>query len=414
VKPLLTLALAALLVVAGAQDGGAQQLQPQDIAGWSLVPSLQSAVVYENNVLFTSGSRTDAAFLTLVPALETRFRGPVGIFTAGYSFSSEMHTQQFRSLDDAFARQLGSLGFEAKPSARSSVSGLLRYMSTRRPEEVLDPTGLVAGHRRTTSFLANLAIDYSLAPEADLRLGYTASADDFGQATAVRPGARSTLHALSVGLARRASPRTTIGLEYGGKFLLGDEFRQDGVTHGVFWAHSLGVRWTRSLTPRVTALLIAGPRAAQVVPAEISRTAPTPVRWELKPEVLASLTYRSEVRVASIAYARTQFLGVGASGLVDTESVELTAGAALGRRVRMSARPAIYRNSLAGLRANSYRLDGTADVRLSRWLTLNALYGYRHQDRSLALADFVVTAAARSRTRSRLVVGMTIRRPIGM
>jgi hypothetical protein len=66
------------------------------------------------------------------------------------------------------------------------------------------------------------------------------------------------------------------------------------------------------------------------------------------------------------------------------------------------------------MQAMSYRLDGTADVQISSWVTLNAIYGYRHQDRALALADFVVSAAARARTRSRLVIGMTVRRPLGM
>jgi hypothetical protein len=287
-------------------------------------------------------------------------------------------------------------------------------MSTRRPEEVLDQSGLVAAHRRTTSFLGNATLGYSLAPQSDLKIAYSGSVDDFGRATALRPGARNILNTLSVGVSTKVTPRTTLGLDYTGKFLVGDEFGVEVNTHGLFWAHSAGLRWARSLSPHVTASIFAGPRLAQVVPAEISRSEATPVLWELKPEVLASIVYRSPIRMVSLSYARSQFLGVGASGLVDTESVELTAGAAAGSRLRFSLRPAVYRNSLAGMEANSYRLDGTVDVRLTPWSTLNAVYGYRHQDRALALADFVVTAAARARTRTRLVVGMTIRRPIGM
>jgi hypothetical protein len=82
--------------------------------------------------------------------------------------------------------------------------------------------------------------------------------------------------------------------------------------------------------------------------------------------------------------------------------------------VRLSTRPGFYQNSLAGLTADSYRFDATASFQTLNWISIDAIYGYRHQNRSLALADFAVTAANRSKTRNRLVVGVTIRRPIQM
>jgi hypothetical protein len=215
-------------------------------------------------------------------------------------------------------------------------------------------------------------------------------------------------------MAKQKTLRTTLGVEYGARILIGEEFTASTVTRGLFWANVLGMRWTRSLTPRLSATLMAGPRVAQVVPPVIARTATTPVRWEVKPEVLASLTFRGVNHVVTMAFANTQFLGVGASGFVDTKSIELTAETKVGRRLRFSTRPGFYRNSLAGQTAESRRFDGTASFQASAWSSIDMIYGYRHQDRSLALADFAVTAATRSKTRNRLVVGMTIRRPFQM
>jgi hypothetical protein len=217
-----------------------------------------------------------------------------------------------------------------------------------------------------------------------------------------------------VGPSKTVSPRTTLGVEVGGKYLIGEEFRPIQTVHGSFWSGVVAMRWTQALTPRVTATVLAGPRAAQVVPPVIASIATTPVKWELKPEVLASLAFRGTTRVLSIAYTDTQYLGVGASGFIDTRSVELTAGAKVGRRLRLSTRPGFYFNSLAGLGARSYRVDGTVGFQATSWASIDAIYMYRHQDQSLALTDYAVTAAALAKTRNRLVVGMTIRRATQM
>jgi hypothetical protein len=412
-KKLSISAVVLLVALGGARAATAQPPRTEEIPGWSFVPGLQSAGIYENNLLFASSSPTDGSYLTLTPSLETRFRSPVGTFNAGYSFTGERHGPRLRSLDDTFARQLGVMSFDARPSTRSSVTGMVRYMTTRRPEEVLDATGLIAGQRKTTSLAASFGVDKSMSLRSRVRFAYSVGIDDYGRASDARPGARNTLQTLALGVPFQASPRTSVTVEYTGKFLIGDEYGAEVVTHGVFWANTLGVRVARSLTPRLTAAVTIGPRAAQVVPPVIERTDTTPVHWEVAPEVLASLSYRGTRLALSSAYARTQLLGVGASGLVNTESLEVSLGAAVSR-LRMSARPGIYRNSLAGQRADSYRFDGTAGVVVSSWTTVDFVYGYRHQDRSLALADFAVTAAARSRTRNRFVVGMTVRRPFGM
>jgi hypothetical protein len=128
----------------------------------------------------------------------------------------------------------------------------------------------------------------------------------------------------------------------------------------------------------------------------------------LAPEVLASLTYRNRGGRISGAYTRSQFIGYGAAGFVDTESVELRAAMLIGPRLQLSTRPAVYRNTLADVQARVYRADVAAGVRLTRWLRLDASYLYRHQDRTLTLADTVEPGPLRPRTRRTIVVGLTL------
>src|SRR5580765_2600240 len=162
-KPHNRAALVVFALFAGARTLDAQQLRPPDPPGWSVIPTLQTFGVYENNLLFSVGSKADGTFMRVSPALETRFRGPLGSMGFAYSFDSEKHTPGQRGLDDMLARQFGSVTFEARPNERSSFNGQLRYIATRRPEEILDLTGLVASMRDTTNFLGRLGIDTKLS-----------------------------------------------------------------------------------------------------------------------------------------------------------------------------------------------------------------------------------------------------------
>jgi len=388
--------------------------RPEDLARWSLIPSIQALAVYEDNLLVTAGPTTKGAFGRLTPSLATRYRGPLGFFDVGYAFDSERHKRELKILDDVLARQIGTLNFESRPTERSLVSGHMRYLSTTRPEEVLEETGLVASERRTTSLVANLVTERKVSEASRASVGYTATLDDFGQATESRPGARSVLQSAFIGVRRQRSERMTIGGEYDVKLLNGEERTFRAVTDGVFWSQSAGIRLTESLAPHVSISVFAGPRFAQTVPATIVPATVVPIAWQLKPEVRSSLTYRNLDNFLSITYARSQEIGYGASGFIDTESIELRGARVVGRRLQLAGRPAFYRNSLAGQRADSYRLEGTAHYVISSWLTLDGVFSYRYQNRALALSDLEITSVGQSRKRTRAAVGMTLQRPISM
>ena len=404
--------LSVLVTVAPLQ---AQTLfRPEELGGWSVVPAFQALGVWEDNLLVTTGPTTKGIFGRVTPSLETRYKGPLGFFNLGYSFDSERHKRQLQVLDDVLARQVGAMSFESKPTERSLISGRMRYMSTRRPEEVLDETGLVASERRTTSLVANIAIERNTSESSRAHLGYTVTDDDFGEATEVRPGARSVLQAGVAGITFQRTERTSIGAEYNGKLLSGEGRSLTLVTKGVFWSHSAGIRLTQSMTPHLSASIFAGPRLAQTVPTTITPATEIPIRWERAPEVRAALTYRNVDDLLAVTYARSQELGFGASGFIDTEALEIRAARVVARRVQIVGRPGLYRNSLAGQRARSYRLEGTAHYLITRWLSLDGVFSYRYQDRALALSDLQIVSVGKSRKRTRAAFGMTIQRPISM
>lgn len=398
----------AIAVLTGASAFAQSEPPPGDLPGWSITPGIQTTGLYEDNVLFTAGPTTAGTFMRVTPSMETRYRGPLGFFDAGYAFDREVHRQQ-TLVSDILARQLGVLSFESRPKERTTLSGRAQYVSTLRPEDVLETTGLVASERRTISFLSSLTADHNISEATRATIGYTLMVDDYGQASGARPGARTVLHSVTSALAFQKAERTTLAVEHNAKLLVGEERTLSVVTRGLFWANSLDLRWAFSLTPHLTMVAKAGPRVAQTAPPTIDASRATPTRWQVQTDALAGLMYRRPDLRGSLEYGRSQTLGFGASGFIDTESFEVRGGWLVARRVQLTGRAAVYRNTLAGLHANSDRLEATASYLLSNWVSLDGIFSYRHQDGALALADFAVTSLTKSRTRNRFAFGVTVR-----
>jgi spermidine synthase len=398
-----SLTLVAYLTIAG--PARAQTVVTDDPPGWAIVPSVQAIALYEDNVILGAGP-ANGTFFRVTPGLETRYRGPLGFFSAAYSLDREKHSQNLKGLDD-LARQVGLMRFEAKATERTSLTGAANYITTVRPEEVLDDVNLIASIRRVTRFAGNLGVARTLTPKWRMNVTYAPTLDDFGEATPVRPGARTFLNTLQTTVTVQKTERTSLGIEHNIKNVVGEERTFLAVTRGVFWSNSLLGRWSRTLSPHVTATVAAGPRLSQVVPPIIEPAQTTPTAWEWQPEVAATLAYRKNDQRLSVSVGRTQSLGFGASGFVNTDSVEARGAWVVARRLRLTVRPGAYRNTLAGERANSYRFDTYASYSLTDWMNIDGLVSYKYQDRALALADFVVSSILRERTRNRVAVGFT-------
>jgi hypothetical protein len=411
-RPMRTVPFILGLVLCTPWSATAQQImRAPDRPGWSFVPVFQTIGLYESNVLFTAGLPSSGTFMRLSPSLETRYRGPVGKFRAGYSVDSEFHSESLQNLDEMFARQVGAMSFESKTSERGSFSGMARYISTLRPEEILDVTGLVGTERRTTNFLTSLTAQHKLSTVSHADFEYSLSLDDFGSPTENIPGARSLLHALTSGVTFGRAERTSVAVEHTAKLLIGENETVRVLTSGTYWSNDVVARLTRSLTPHLSAILAGGPRLSQTVPVTIDPRSTSNTRWELQPELQAALRYKNPDHVWELEYRRTQALGYGASGFIDTDSIEIRSAHALGRRMELTTRPGLYRNELAGLAATGYRLEGTVRYAATSWVSIDAMFSSRHQEGTLALADLSVRAVTRSRTRNRIAFGATVRRP---
>src|SRR5436309_2894572 len=60
------------------------------------------------------------------------------------------------------------------------------------------------------------------------------------------------LNSLTTAIALQKSERNQLAVEYVGKLLVGDDRTLNTVTQGIFWAHSVHLRFTRAVTPRLS------------------------------------------------------------------------------------------------------------------------------------------------------------------
>jgi len=405
--PVLLIALAA--AATDARPAWAQAV-PDEAVGFWVTPSVRTSAVHEDNLLFTGEQRTAGTFLRVTPTVDANYRGPRTTVDLTYGFDSERHPEAQRLLNNTFARQAAAGGFESKPNPRLLVSGHARYITTIRPEEILDDTtGLLAERRRTTAYAGDGGFDHDITPRMRWHAGYAINHEDFGEPLPSRPSAKSTMHAVSTDLGFRIGPRTLLSAVYTGRRLSGDDIRVRSIVHGDFTAHMVAARLTRTLAPGITAVLLAGPRYSQTLPEGIPPSGEVALESTFAPEVQASFTVRRAPGRLSATYTRSQFMGYGAAGFIDTESIDVRAATVVAKRIELSARPALFRNTLTDVVAKVYRVDVAAGLRVTPWLSVGASYLHRYQDRTLTLADTVNPGEPRPRTRRSLFIGVTVR-----
>jgi hypothetical protein len=305
--------------------------------------------------------------------------------------------------------------FDAGPHPRSTLFARARYISTRRPEEFVDDAGLVLTHRRSTNYVVEASVSHDLTPRTRGRLAYTFNFDDYGSLPAGRGiTSRVAEHAAVGEIVLSHSDRTTVGFETSGKVMVGEDETSRAIARGVFWAGTAGARWSHFITPDLTMVLMAGPRVSLALPESFAPSGRTPLDVELAPELLASVTYRRKEQRLSAAYVRSAYRGVGASGFINTESIEGRALALFRERLRVSARPVLYRNTLAGVRAVGHRIDSGAVFQLTHWMAIEATYLYKRQSRGLSLVDLDVATGRTQRVRNSVMVGVSMQRPLRM
>lgn len=390
-----------------------------DLPGWSLTPWLRTAGVHEDNTFFIRESKLTALYLRLTPAIEARYRGPLRSLEAAYSFDTELYPDRLKALTDAFVRQQASARIESRLGPRSSLAARASYLATRRPEEVLEHSGLISSRRRTESYDANLTYNRALSPLIGFTADYTFRVLDLGEPSDLRHGSRGTLNTVGGEISFRHSPRSVSAVDYRVQFFVGEESTPVFIATRDFVAHVVTYRWTRHLSPRVTLRLMAGPRVSEavrlpVVESDVARETaemgkPFRTTQELQPEILASLSYRATKTQFAVAYARSQFDAFGLLGWVNTESLELRAIYQPNPKLRIDARPGAFRNSQGLSEATSYRAYVSARLQLGRWMSLDGGWLYQYQNEFL-LSEAEPLVRRQQRERTTVSFGVTIRR----
>jgi hypothetical protein len=198
--------LTVLLLAAAAGPAAAQSIGDAQPGFW-VTPAVRTSVVREDNVVFTDDKRTEATFLRVTPTIEVTLRNERTTVDLTYGFDSERHTADHAEFDNPFARHAGGGAFETRVTPRLLFSGRGRYISTIRPEEAVDETGLVSERRRTNAYAGDFGFDRDLTPRLRWHGVYAISAEDYGKPLDTRPSARNRLQSVSTDLAHPATRR---------------------------------------------------------------------------------------------------------------------------------------------------------------------------------------------------------------
>jgi hypothetical protein len=373
--------------------------------GWYVIPTLQVGGASEDNLFFTSTDEIEARFLRLSPTIRSGYRGPRQWLDASYGFDSERYTK-LTALNDTFARQRGNLANKSRLGERLSLTVDASYLSTRRPEEIFEDTGLVGPRFQARDLEARAALSRNSTPRLTVAAEYTYSHQFLGGEAEIQPEARSALHTPAARVSYRVSDRTEATVSYALRYLRGEETLGDRRAEDEYVAHVLTPGLTHRLARRLVLSVAVGPRLSEYPAPEGEGKL-----RELAPEALITLR-RQGARMSFVwSYTRTQFKGFGALGFIDTESLELKLTLRPRSRLRIQGQAGVYRNSLAASSAISYRVVGLARLWLGREVSLDGVYRFQTQDRPL-LAPPPAAGESQRRTRNAFAVGLTFGRTI--
>jgi hypothetical protein len=380
--------------------------------GWILVPSLQFAPVYEDNVLFTPAPHVGSQFFRLTPRLDAFYERGSRRFDGFYTLDAERYPERFALLNDAFARQEGVAQLRTLLSRRSSLVVEGRFLSTTRPEEVLRDTGLLALRRRSRSIVGSAQFTRALDRRFSWTAGYAYSLRDFERPEGLTPRLGGTMHSVVTGFSFRQSPRTTSAWAYGLRVYVEDDIAKTVTPFTTFVSQAATYRWSRRLTRKIDVVVAVGPRFSEGLRAIEDRGFER-VR-DVSPEAFASFVYKGDGKFFAVQYNRTQSQAFGLSGFVDTQNGSLTAVFDFGPRFRIEATPGIYQNTRAGITTSSYQADVTVEYQFSSWGSIESSYTFQYQDRLLAVIDGVLEASNESIRRNSVLFGVKLFKVYGL
>jgi hypothetical protein len=210
----------------------------------TVVPSLNIATVYDDN-LFAKTTNGDAGAITLLrPSLEGLYESPKLIIQSLFSF--DMQRSNHDALSSLDARRHGDFDLHQRATPKLTLGLGLRYDRTETPGELNLDTGILGERRIATRWEAVPSLVYHATPRTTVNASYN------GMTETLIDDIRGVLHVLRGGVAHQTSTRDEFSVGY-----LGREFVDALEMHR---SDAILVGWSRELGEGTRFTLQAGPR----------------------------------------------------------------------------------------------------------------------------------------------------------
>jgi hypothetical protein len=318
--------------------------------GFYATPSLSVGEVYDDNLFSTPTGRQTDFISRFSPALEAAYRSAPLTLLGRYGFDAELYAEH-PELNEAQVRQDASFEIQSRPTPtlRFGLTGFFR--ETQTAGELNVETGLAAGRERAQRLGVTTSAGWQLGPRTEATFDGEA-ADD-----AVTRGIDTRSYTAVAGLTRELTPRDVgrLGLTFRHFVFDGEETEM---------SEAVVVGWRRTLTPRTSVSLDAGPRFTD---------------GSVDPEVSASLHHRLQTGDLSLTYARQQTTAIGQAGALTTDGLTALAAWEPRRFLRFRASPRVVRAERAGEEVMVYGLSLEASYQLTKAVALEARYDYAFQ-----------------------------------
>lgn len=325
-------------------------------------PSIAAAEVYDDNVFFAPSAPESDFIFRVTPAVDATYGSPRLTLTGRYSLDAERY-QAHPNLDEAVARQQGTLTLHYVPTPALTFSTDAAYLTTTTPQEFNLETGLAVGRGRARRFEGRptLRVRFYCRTDGTFEFGFVR---DEIEPTALAPalGAESidaSTAAFTLRRALRATDAATVeyrlnAYQFGGPAGIGD-------TSGTLTSHVVLLGWAHAFSPITSMTLRAGPRASP---------------GGLRPELSIDLRRRLERGSLSLTYVRTEDAAIGVAGTVEVSRAGLRFDAHPTRRIEVSAGPGLAKDvaSSVGLDVTVFTADAAVTVPVGAWLSLRVAY----------------------------------------
>jgi hypothetical protein len=302
-------------------------------------PAMSLTQLHESNLFSTPTDLRQDYITRLTPSVDSEFRSPRLRVEGRYTLDAEAFAEH-TDLSNALARQQAAVTTVYKPTTRLSLASGFDYLTTLSPGELNAETSLTFTRARANRFGIHADVIRQLSPLTATVLGYAFTRDHLGEHF------ESETHGGQLGLERRMSRRD--GMKFVYRFS-GSRFTSNGLDAMPVDAHGLNFWWTRSLAPRISVTLGAGPRVTN---------------GALRPEWNTSLEARFRTTTFSLGYGGTQNTVIGVVGTAEVQHVAAAAAWNPVRSFELRIAPAWFRSAVADRTAHVYalRLDAIRSI----------------------------------------------------